>query len=47
MLDYRVSENFISSRVIARVNAPIKEIKLYELRVVDRIKVTYNDRIIT
>jgi hypothetical protein len=47
MLDCEASGNFISSCVIARVNAPIKEIKLYELRVVDRTKVTYNDRIIT
>jgi predicted aspartyl protease len=47
MLDCGASGNFISARAIARVNAPIKEIKLYELQVVDGTKVAHNNRIIT
>jgi hypothetical protein len=47
ILDYRAIGNFISLRTLARVNTLIQNIDLYELLVVDRIVVVYNNRIIT
>jgi hypothetical protein len=47
ILDYEAIGNFISSRTLARVNALIQNIDLYELLVVDRIVVAYNNEIIT
>jgi hypothetical protein len=47
ILDYRATGNFISLRTLARVNILIKNIDLYELLVIDRIAVVYNNRIIT
>jgi hypothetical protein len=47
MLDYGAIGNFISPRTLARVNALIQNIDLYELLVVDGTAVAYNDGIIT
>jgi hypothetical protein len=47
ILDCRATGNFISLRTLVRVNALIQNIDLYELLVIDRTAVTYNDRIIT
>jgi hypothetical protein len=46
ILDYRATENFISLRTLARVNTLIQNIDLYELLVIDRIVVIYNNEII-
>jgi hypothetical protein len=46
ILDYRATRNFISLRILARVNTLIKNINLYELLVVDRTVVAYNNEII-
>jgi hypothetical protein len=47
ILDYGATGNFISPRTLARVNALIQNIDPYELLVVDRTVVAYNDGIIT
>jgi hypothetical protein len=47
ILDYRAIGNFISLRTLARVNVLIQNIDLYELLVIDRIVVVYNNEIIT